>query len=177
MSLNPSDALLAHTLSSITSSLQVLSSLNLLSEADSSLIRSKLPPPNALSSSSSQQSHHALSPSPSNGSYNNNSVPSPYPAPIYGHGNSNDSQSSFGGGGAHRVPPPLPGRSYPGLGEARAVWDYHGGAPDDLIFKKDDIIVITEEMNPEWFKGHLSTDTSLTPRIGLFPSTYVIKLS
>ena len=77
-------------------------------------------------------------------------------------------------------------------------------APDDLIFRKDDIIVIDEEMNVslsnfppspshrrlssppalavrdgtqnEWFKGHLSTDRGPNPRVGLFPSNYVTKM-
>ena len=127
---NPQEILLAHTLSSLNSSLSVLTQLNLLSEHDAREIRGKLPLPTALNHAQPANGGWAgAGPSSSGNSWeannggnnNNNGGPShPYPAPIYG-------QGAGGGGGAARAPPPLPGRSYPGLGEARAVWDYHGG--------------------------------------------------
>lgn len=61
--------------------------------------------------------------------------------------------------------------------ETRLTWTYpchlRLQAADDLSFRKDDIIVITEEANSDWWKGYVSNNPS---RIGLFPSNYTTRL-
>lgn len=42
-----------------------------------------------------------------------------------------------------------------GIGKARAVWDYVKVQPDDLGFKKGDVIVLLEESNADWWKGQI----------------------
>ncbi|KAG5353149.1 hypothetical protein C0989_009994 [Termitomyces sp. Mn162] len=66
--------------------------------------------------------------------------------------------------------PTLPQRTP--LVQVRALWPYnenHEG--DDLSFAAGDIITITEENNADWWTG------TVNGRSGLFPSSYVEKLS
>ncbi|KAK4699203.1 LAS seventeen-binding protein 1/2, partial [Phenoliferia sp. Uapishka_3] len=75
--------------------------------------------------------------------------------------------------GAQRAVPPPPPRKASGLSSnsvrkvrCEAVWDYPREQPqrDDLHFKAGDIIILEEEMNPDWWRG------SIDERIGLFPA-------
>lgn len=44
----------------------------------------------------------------------------------------------------------------------------HYSQPDDLVFQKNDIIVIDSKENEHWYRGHVQSDPSA--RTGLFPS-------
>ncbi|KAJ9111706.1 hypothetical protein QFC19_001066 [Naganishia cerealis] len=76
--------------------------------------------------------------------------------------------------GQTEVPPRLPSRSHSerNLNCAVALWDYSGGSNDDLTFAVHDVIIIDEEVNADWYKGHLESNPS---RTGFFPSNYVRK--
>ncbi|KAJ9091382.1 hypothetical protein QFC21_007237 [Naganishia friedmannii] len=75
--------------------------------------------------------------------------------------------------GQATVPPSLPSRSSHERQPERAValWDY-SGSNDDLSFGVNDVIIIDEEVNADWYKGHLESNPS---RTGFFPSNYVRK--
>ncbi|KAJ9121600.1 hypothetical protein QFC22_002219 [Naganishia vaughanmartiniae] len=72
------------------------------------------------------------------------------------------------------APPSLPSRSSHERQPDRAValWDYSGGSNDDLNFAVNDVIIIDEEVNADWYKGHLESNPSTT---GFFPSNYIRK--
>ncbi|BEJ11026.1 hypothetical protein CspHIS471_0104480 [Cutaneotrichosporon sp. HIS471] len=79
---------------------------------------------------------------------------------------------------AHVPGPALPPRNTPpGHNEqrARALWDYNGADPGDLRFRQGDTIVIVEEVNKEWYRGHLVGGS--VEKGGLFPANYVEKIT
>lgn len=122
---------------------------------------------------------------------------SPYPPPIYGqqggptrappalpgrNAGLGEARAQWDYTGSVRTPfaaisrsPSLACRSF--KNETRLTWKYpchlRLQAADDLSFRKDDIIVITEEANSDWWKGYVSNNPS---RIGLFPSNYTTRL-
>jgi len=55
------------------------------------------------------------------------------------------------------------------LKKVRALYDYEAQNPDELSFKANDIIEITEETNTsdDWWMGRLNS------QVGLFPNTYI----
>ncbi|GJJ08547.1 hypothetical protein Clacol_002765 [Clathrus columnatus] len=75
---------------------------------------------------------------------------------------------------------PAPGRGVPlppprsSMNQARALWDYNenGQEVGDLSFTAGESIEIIEETNADWWKGKNSRG-----QIGLFPSSYVEKIS
>jgi len=56
--------------------------------------------------------------------------------------------------------------------KVRALYDYTAQNPDELTFKANDIIEVTEEMSngKDWWMGRLNSQT------GLFPRTYIEKI-
>ncbi|ORX43300.1 hypothetical protein BCR36DRAFT_406845 [Piromyces finnis] len=56
--------------------------------------------------------------------------------------------------------------------KVRALYDYTAQNPDELSFKADDIIEVTEETNNanDWWMGRLNS------QVGLFPRTYIEKI-
>jgi len=71
--------------------------------------------------------------------------------------------------GKRAVPPPPPTRR-PDF--CRASWDYNvdSSEPNDLMFRKGDIIEISEETNADWWTG------ICRGRTGLFPSNHVTRI-
>ncbi|KAI7862336.1 hypothetical protein BDF14DRAFT_1999233 [Spinellus fusiger] len=65
-------------------------------------------------------------------------------------------------------PAPVSGpTSTTSLGTAEALFDYHGTGPNDLYFRKDDIIQVHEHVDNNWWRG------SVYGRTGHFPRNYV----
>ncbi|GHJ87845.1 hypothetical protein NliqN6_4247 [Naganishia liquefaciens] len=81
---------------------------------------------------------------------------------------------TYGRNGGPHAPPALPGRPSSDLPQNRAValWDYRSGNNDDLNFAVNDVIIIDEEVNSDWFKGHLESNSQ---KVGFFPSNYIQK--
>lgn len=56
-------------------------------------------------------------------------------------------------------PPPVPARPAPvvpvddGLIRVRALYDFGGTADGDLVFRKGDIIIVTQKLAPGWWEG------------------------
>ncbi|CED84176.1 Adaptor protein GRB2, contains SH2 and SH3 domains [Phaffia rhodozyma] len=171
MSQDAASILLRAHLNSITQSLQALESLSLIPPSDASLIRSKLPSSEALANANTgKQDQYNRSSYGGSAGLQPSSISSPGGSMLdvsVGNG--------YNSGGIHRAPPPIPGDSSERV-EAVAAWDYSGNAADDLSFRKDDRIIVVDELNPDWWKGRLANDYSSNPRIGLFPSSYVNKL-
>lgn len=51
--------------------------------------------------------------------------------------------------------------------KAKALFDFDGEFEDELSFKVDDVIVLLERVNEEWFKGEAKS------RVGRFPAAFV----
>lgn len=55
-------------------------------------------------------------------------------------------------------PPPIPSRPAPppvddGILRVRALFDFPGTADGDLVFRKGDVIVVTQKLAPGWWEG------------------------
>ncbi len=50
----------------------------------------------------------------------------------------------------------------------RALYDFQGQGPQELTFKKGDLVAVLQKVNNEWWRGRLQN-----AQIGLFPSNYV----
>lgn len=57
------------------------------------------------------------------------------------------------------------------VSRVRALFDFHATDPDELTFRKGDIIAVLESVYKDWWKGLLRGQT------GIFPLNYVEKLS
>ena len=59
----------------------------------------------------------------------------------------------------YAAPPPVPARPSPppvpddGLIRVRALFDFPGTADGDLVFKRGDIIIVTQKLAPGWWEG------------------------
>ncbi|EPQ54313.1 SH3-domain-containing protein [Gloeophyllum trabeum ATCC 11539] len=137
-----SDPFLAHIISQTRQNIEFLVSRNVIPRADGDVVLAKLP-------SASDASVLALSQRTQDLVISGASAPNPTPPP------------------RRNVPPPPPRAT-----RARALWDYNenGENPDDLSFRKGDIIEIISETNPDWWTGRLNG------RQGLLPANYVEKL-
>lgn len=57
------------------------------------------------------------------------------------------------------------------VSRVRALFDFHASDPDELTFRKGDIIAVLESVYKDWWKGLLRGQT------GIFPLNYVEKLA
>lgn len=57
------------------------------------------------------------------------------------------------------------------VSRVRALFDFHATDPDELTFRKGDIIAVLESVYKDWWKGLLRGQT------GIFPLNYVEKLA
>lgn len=178
----PAQALASHLISQTLASVGLLETLHLISAADATEIRNRLPNPYA------QFPNLAMNPPVSglvggmqNMAISNAPTPTspqqPYQSPVQPHSAVQHVQSPMQ---AHVPGPALPARNSappaPAYNEqrARALWDYGGSDPDDLHFRQGDTVIIDEEVNKEWFRGRLVGGSM--EKGGLFPSNYVEKL-
>ena len=51
------------------------------------------------------------------------------------------------------------------------MYDYQAINSDELTFKMDDVIVVVEDADADWWKGYLKSDQSKSQ--GHFPRNYV----
>lgn len=150
------DAHLAHVVAQTLASLGFLQSQNLLL------------PSRELDHIKHELELLQLSPSPSSTQSHGLSLASSLPI-VQSNSLSNHANSPAG-------PSLPPRRSYNNLrpeDRSIALWDYTSPARGDLSFRKDDIVIIDEEVNPEWYRGHLEAQPSES---GLFPFNYVQRL-
>ena len=67
--------------------------------------------------------------------------------------------------------PPIPPRPYSHQAFlARALYDCEADFPDELSFKSEDNIVVTQMLDEDWWRGFLVTNRD---SVGVFPSCYV----
>jgi signal transducing adaptor molecule len=86
----------------------------------------------------------------------------------------NASQSASGPSQAQAAPvqQPMPsGTTAATVSRVRALFDFHATDPDELTFRKGDIIAVLESVYKDWWKGLLRGQT------GIFPLNYVEKLA
>jgi hypothetical protein len=128
------DAPLQHVMRTTLMSLDILEQQSVIAQSDAASLRGKLQ--TALAVSPPHQHQHVQTPSNASAS------------------------TGFYGQMDQGPPPALPPRQtsqYSGddsqLERAVALWDYGGSAPDDLHFKKDDVIVIDQESRSQWHQG------------------------
>ncbi|XP_068098658.1 neutrophil cytosol factor 2 [Hyperolius riggenbachi] len=57
------------------------------------------------------------------------------------------------------------------LGSVRALFDYKASQPEDLAFKKGDIIKVLNKVSEEWWEGECRD------KVGIFPSAFVERIS
>ncbi|CZR51981.1 related to protein HSE1 [Phialocephala subalpina] len=70
------------------------------------------------------------------------------------------------------VQQPMPsGTTAATVSRVRALFDFHATDPDELTFRKGDIIAVLESVYKDWWKGLLRGQT------GIFPLNYVEKLA
>lgn len=55
----------------------------------------------------------------------------------------------------------------------KGKYDYNSGHEDDLSFNAGQIIIVTEEVDEEWYQGEY-TDTEGHQRRGMFPRNFVV---
>lgn len=182
----PAQALASHLVSQTLASVGLLETLHLISAADATEIRNRLPNPYTTFPSLAMNA----SPAGIMGGMQNMAISNPLAqpqlqSPIQPH--MSPVQSHMSPVQAHMSPvqahvpgPALPARNplppAPAYNEqrARALWDYNGSDPDDLQFRQGDTVIIDEEVNKEWFRGRLVGGSM--EKGGLFPSNYVEKL-
>ncbi|KUJ23063.1 uncharacterized protein LY89DRAFT_166208 [Mollisia scopiformis] len=86
----------------------------------------------------------------------------------------NASQAASGPSQAQPAPvqQPMPsGTTAATVSRVRALFDFHATDPDELTFRKGDIIAVLESVYKDWWKGLLRGQT------GIFPLNYVEKLA
>nr|ODN74263.1 hypothetical protein L203_06640 [Cryptococcus depauperatus CBS 7841] len=175
---HPAQAFASHLINQTLSSIALLESLSVVSPADASLIRQKLPSPTGPFPSLSSSS-------PSSSFANLNIVQSsPTPSWTVQHAREDTVHTSVNHG-QHPPPmgqaaPALPPRQRSGLVEQRgkALWDFNGTEAEDLQFRSGDIIIVDEEVNEQWSRGRVvpAGHNAPLPRLGLFPSNYIEKI-
>jgi len=57
--------------------------------------------------------------------------------------------------------------------EVKGKYDYRSGHEDDLSFNAGQVIVVTEEVDEEWYQGEY-TDNDGRLRQGMFPRNFVV---
>ena len=73
---------------------------------------------------------------------------------------------------ANSQPTPVPsGTTAATVSRVRALYDFQATDPDELTFRKGDIIAVLESVYKDWWKGLLRGQT------GIFPLNYVEKLA
>lgn len=169
----PSDVYISHILRTTLDSLNLLTSQHILQHsAEIDRVKSQLQEQLATSSFSGLSVSHTP---PNNNPYSshtpslapsNQSIPNLPPR--------NPTPSSQAPPYTVPPPPPQPIPSEKQQDRARALWDYHGSEPDDLTLRKDEMVIITEEVNGQWFRGYSENDP--TRRQGLFPHSYVQRM-
>ena len=65
----------------------------------------------------------------------------------------------------------IPGTTAATVSRVRALFDFQATDPDELTFRKGDVIAVLESVYKDWWKGLLKGQT------GIFPLNYVEKLS
>ncbi|KAE8453467.1 ESCRT-0 subunit protein hse1 [Mollisiaceae sp. DMI_Dod_QoI] len=88
--------------------------------------------------------------------------------------NASQTPSSSGPSQAQAAPvqQPMPsGTTAATVSRVRALFDFHATDPDELTFRKGDIIAVLESVYKDWWKGLLRGQT------GIFPLNYVEKLA
>ena len=144
--------------------------------------------PNPSPSPSPSPSYSSPAPSPSSSPFARNvpapspviksAVPSnsarggPGPQRLSARGNNNVAPPVRGGnqrGSLTRGSPLASGGASPGGAQitAKALYDFDAENPDELNFSENDIIVVLEKVEKEWWKGKCNG------KIGLFPCAYV----
>ena len=87
----------------------------------------------------------------------------------------NTKQPTSSGPGPLQSEPALqtqtPGTTAATVSRVRALFDFQATDPDELTFRKGDIIAVLESVYKDWWKGLLKGQT------GIFPLNYVEKLS
>jgi signal transducing adaptor molecule len=68
-------------------------------------------------------------------------------------------------------PQTVPGTTAATVSRVRALFDFQATDPDELTFRKGDIIAVLESVYKDWWKGFLKGQT------GIFPLNYVEKLA
>lgn len=84
------------------------------------------------------------------------------------------SQAASGPSQAQPAPvqQPMPsGTTAATVSRVRALFDFHATDPDELTFRKGDVIAVLESVYKDWWKGLLRGQT------GIFPLNYVEKLA
>ncbi|KAI5475430.1 Class E vacuolar protein-sorting machinery protein hse2 [Pseudohyphozyma bogoriensis] len=125
---------LQHILQRLTTDLDFLASQSHISQADLSLIKSKLPSAAAAAATSGLETG------------------------VAGLSVGEKSSENVGGGVLGGAARPAGGQQ-----RCRALWDHHQNQPDDLGFQKGDIITIEQEMNPDWWRGSFNGRSGLFP--------------
>ncbi|MBW0511008.1 hypothetical protein O181_050723 [Austropuccinia psidii MF-1] len=70
------------------------------------------------------------------------------------------------------APPPIKAKpTDPNDEMVEALYDYDGTSPEDLSFKKHQVIKVTEHISDDWWNGQIGNGP-----IGMFPSSYVRSL-
>ncbi|KAH8601381.1 hypothetical protein B0O99DRAFT_501710 [Bisporella sp. PMI_857] len=89
----------------------------------------------------------------------------------------NPSQASSSSAGPSQPQPAAQGQQVPSgttaatVSRVRALFDFQATDPDELTFRKGDIIAVLESVYKDWWKGLLKGQT------GIFPLNYVEKLA
>ncbi|GMK58410.1 hypothetical protein CspeluHIS016_0504420 [Cutaneotrichosporon spelunceum] len=177
----PAQALASHLVSQTLASVGLLETLQLITPADATEIRARLPNPYtqfpalATPAANTSQAGVVASMDRMNISPPAQPVQPVQPAQSPVHTPAPFQATPFQG--PHVPGPTLPPRyATPPSNEkqARALWDYNGADAEDLRFRQGDVIVIDEEVNKEWYRGHLVGGS--VEKGGLFPANYVEKI-
>nr|XP_019011020.1 uncharacterized protein I206_04328 [Kwoniella pini CBS 10737]OCF49801.1 hypothetical protein I206_04328 [Kwoniella pini CBS 10737] len=179
MSQQPAQAFASHLINQTLSSIALLESLSIITSADASLIRQKIPSPTgpfpSLAPPSPSSSFAGLSISQSPSSWTVQHARDDQSTPHHQQQQQHQIEAPHP---QMAAAPTLPPRGKPAESRAKALWDFNGTEGDDLQFRSGDIIVVDEEVNEQWYRGRVipKGHTVALPRSGLFPSNYIERL-